>query len=96
MLKPFAIVFTAAAVGVSAPVVGVLPGDAQVDISWKTPSSPVEFVVVEQSVNGGANWKQIALLPGSANHYLVEELTNGTSYWFRIKWLNKGIPSAPS
>ena len=96
MLKPFAIVFTAAAVGVSAPVVGVLPGDAQVDISWKTPSSPVEFVVVEQSVNGGANWKQIALLPGSANHYLVEELTNGTNYWFRIKWLNKGIPSAPS
>lgn len=96
MLKPFALMFTAAAIGISAPVVGVLPGDAQVDISWKAAASPVEFVVVEESINGGANWKQIAMLPGSATHYLIEELTNGTNYWFRVKWLNKGIPSAPS
>ena len=96
MLKPFALMFTAAAIGISAPVVGTLPGDGQVDISWKAPASPVEFVTVEQSINGGANWKQIAMLPGSASHYLVEELTNGTNYWFRVKWLNKGIPSAPS
>ena len=96
MLKPFALFFTAAAIGISAPVVGVLPGDAQVDISWKAPASPVDFVAVEQSVNGGANWKQIAMLPGTASHYLVEELTNGTNYWFRVKWINKGIPSAPS
>ena len=96
MLKPFALIFTAAAIGISAPVVGVLPGEAQVDISWKAPASPVDFVAVEQSVNGGANWKQIAMLPGTASHYLVEELTNGTNYWFRVKWINKGIPSAPS
>jgi len=96
MLKPFALIFTAAAIGISAPVVGVLPGDAQVDISWKAPASPVDFVTVEQSTNGGANWKQIAMLPGTASHYLVEELTNGTNYWFRVRWMNKGIPSTPS
>ena len=96
MLKPFALIFTAAAIGISAPVVGVLPGDAQVDVSWKAPASPVDFVVVESSSNGGADWKQIAMLPGSATHYLVEDLTNGTNYWFRVKWMSKGIPSAPS
>ena len=96
MLKPFALIFTAAAIGISAPVVGVLPGDAQVEISWKSPSSPVEFVVIESSNNGGADWKQIAMLPGSVTRYLVEDLTNGTNYWFRVKWMSKGIPSSPS
>ena len=96
MLKTFALIFTAAAVGLSAPVIGVLPGDTQVDISWKAPASPVDFVLVEESRNGGAEWKQIAMLPGSATHYLVDELTNGTNYWFRVKWMNKGIPSSPS
>ena len=96
LLKPFALLFSAAAIGLSAPVVGVLSGDSQIDISWKAPTSPVEFVVVEESSNGGANWKQLAVLPGSSTHYLVEDLTNGTNYWFRVKWLNKGIPSAPS
>ena len=47
MLRPLALIFTAAAVGLSAPVIGVLPGDTQVDISWKAPTSPVDFVVVD-------------------------------------------------
>jgi hypothetical protein len=96
MLRPLALIFTAAAVGLSAPVIGVLPGDTQVDISWKAPTSPVDFVVVEESRNGGADWKQIAMLPGSATHHLVDDLTNGTNYWFRVKWMSKGIPSSPS
>lgn len=96
MLKPFALIFTAAAVGLSAPVIGVLPGDTQVDISWKAPASPVDFIIVEESRNAGADWKQIAMLPGSATHHLVDDLTNGTNYWFRVKWMSKGIPSSPS
>ena len=96
MLKTFALMFTAAAVGISAPVVGVLPGDTQVNVSWKAPASPVDFVLVEESRNAGADWKQIAMLPGSATNHLVDELTNGTNYWYRVKWMSKGIPSAPS
>lgn len=96
MLKPIALAVSAAAIGLSAPVLGVQPGDAQVNVSWKAPASSVDFVVVEQSTNGGATWKAVETLPGTATHVLIDGLANGTSYWFRAHWLVKGIPSGQS
>ncbi len=93
MLKPLAIVISAAAIGLSAPVLGVQPGDSQVNVTWKAPASPVDYVVVEQSTNGGATWKKIETLPGNATSLLVDGLDNGSNYWFRARWLVKGIPS---
>lgn len=96
MLKPLAIVISAAAVGLSAPVIGVQPGDSEVNVTWKAPATPVDFVIIEQSTNGGATWKKIDTVPGTANHLLVEGLQNGTNYWFRARWQVKGIPSNQS
>ena len=93
MLKPLAIVISAAAIGLSAPIVGVQPGDSEVNVTWKAPSSPVDFVIVEQSTNGGATWKKVDTVPGTATHLLVDGLTNETNYWFRARWVVKGIPS---
>ena len=96
MLKPFAAIFSAAVVGLSAPIIGVLPGDSQVDITWQAPTTPVDFVAIEQSTNGGATWKQIDQVPGITTHYLVDSVQNGTNYWYRIRWILNGIPSNPS
>ena len=96
MLRPIALAISAAAIGLSVPVLGVQPGDSQVNVTWKAPSSPVDYVVVEQSTNGGATWKTINTLPGNATHVLVDGLQNNTSYWFRAHWLVKGIPSGQS
>ena len=93
MLKPLAIVISAAAIGLSAPIIGVQPGDSEVNVTWKAPASPVDFVIVEQSTNGGATWKKVDTVPGTATHLLVDGLTNETNYWFRARWVVKGIPS---
>lgn len=96
MLKSLAIVISAAAIGLSAPVLGVQPGDSEVNLTWKAPASAVDFVIVEQSTNAGATWKKIETLPGNATHVLIDGLKNETDYWFRAHWLIKGIPSNQS
>jgi hypothetical protein len=96
MLKAVVALFVAAAVGMSAPVISVQTGDSEVQITWKAPSSPVDYVLIDQSTNAGASWKQIDQIPGQSTSYLVEDLKNGTSYWFRVRFLKKGIPSEPS
>ena len=96
MLKPIALAISAAAIGLSVPVIGVQPGDSEVNVSWKAPATSVDYVVVEQSTNGGATWKVVETLPGTATHVLIDGLTNGTNYWFRAHWLVKGIPSGQS
>ena len=96
MHKAIAGLFAATLTAISAPVVTVTPGYSEVQVTWDAPTSPVDYVVVQESTNAGANWKQIAQLPGLSTSYLADSLNNGSKYWFRVQFLSKGIPSDPS
>ena len=96
MHKAIAGFFAATITALSAPVVSVIPGYSEVQVTWDAPTSPVDFVLVQESTNAGASWKQIAQLPGLTTTYLADSLTNGNKYWFRVQFVAKGIPSDPS
>ena len=96
MHKAIAGFFAATLTAISAPIVTVTPGYSEVQISWDAQASPVDYVLVQESTNAGASWKQIAQLPGLSTNYLADSLNNGSKYWFRVQFLSRGIPSDPS
>ena len=83
-------------------VVGV-SGNAQVSLTWVTPTSlggsPISDYVVQYSSNSGASWTQFTHAVSTATSATVTGLTNGTSYVFRtaaVTGAGTGAFSAPS
>jgi len=66
--------------------------DTQVALNWdQTTESSVTGYEIEQSTDGGNTWKVISKNTGSvASGYLVDKLTTGTTYTYRIKALAFG------
>lgn len=66
--------------------------DTQVALNWdQTTEGSVIGYEIEQSTDGGINWSVISKNTGSvATGYLVDKLTTGTTYTFRIKALAFG------
>ena len=63
--------------------------DTQVALNWdQTSQKSVISYEIEQSVDGGTTWKVVTSSTGSSSSgYLINGLTPGTSYSFRIKAL---------
>ena len=76
-----------ASVGVGSPNPIAVPGDSQVKITWVGTSQPIFGVAVEESLDSGNTWITAARLPPNSTHVNVQNLTNGKSYWFRLRWI---------
>ena len=63
-------------------------GNQQVDLSWTAPSSNGGATITdyEYSQNGSATWTSTG---GTATSYTVRNLTNGQSYSFRVRAVNR-------
>jgi Secretion system C-terminal sorting domain/Fibronectin type III domain len=61
-----------------------------ITVSWlnKTPDADIENTYVEQLMNG--NWQVISVLPTSVNSLIIPNLSEGTTYQFRVRSRNNG------
>lgn len=61
-------------------------GNAQVALTWTAPSSPASIsdYVVQYSSDNGSTWTTFADGTSTSNSATVSNLTNGTSYKFRV------------
>jgi titin len=90
-------------------------GDASATLTWSAPTSggaAITDYVIELSQDNGATWNEFSHAASSATSATVAELTNGTSYVFRVAAINsegagafstqsvavtpRAVPSAPS
>lgn len=74
------------------------PDDAQVALSWDDPQD-VSITRYQYNQRTGVAWGAWRDIPGSGaatTSFIVENLTNGTSYDFAIRALNLAGPSTPS
>jgi len=62
-------------------------GDAQVSLSWKAPSSDGGAAITGYRVYQGASKKPVASVTGTAT--TVKNLSNGTTYSFKVTAVNK-------
>ena len=98
ILKTVAGFFAATTAGLGSPVPTAIAGDSQVKISWAPPTQSIFGVEVEESLDG-TTWIATPKLPFNSTHVNIQNLTNGKSYWFRVRWIwldnTLGIPSPP-
>jgi len=76
-----------ASIGIGSPNPTAVPGDSQVKITWVGTSQPIFGVAVEESLDSGNTWITAARLPPNSTHVNLQNLTNGKSYWFRLRWI---------
>ena len=80
--------------------VRIVPGDAQLVVSWTAVDTATGYTV--QWKSGGVNYntgdRQVTVTPGSTTRYTISGLTNGTEYTVRViatrTDANDGPPSA--
>ena len=80
--------------------VRIVPGDAQLVVSWTAVDTATGYTV--QWKSGGVNYntgdRQVTVTPGSTTRYTISGLTNGTEYTVRViatrTGANDGPPSA--
>ncbi len=66
---------------------GATAGDAQVSLSWKAPSSDGGAAITGYRVYQGTSKKPVASVTGTAT--TVKNLSNGTTYSFKVTAVNK-------
>lgn len=75
-------------------------GTGQATVTWTAPSSnggaTIVNYVVEHSSNGGKNWTKVSSPLSSSTTRTVSNLTNGTSYVFRVTAQNVKGSSSPA
>jgi len=76
-----------AGVGIGSPNPTAVPGDSQVKITWVGTSQPIFGIAVEESLDSGNTWITAVRLPPNSTHVNLQNLTNGKSYWFRLRWI---------
>lgn len=97
LVKGLVTLFMATSAGIGSPTPTAVPGESQVKISWPAATQPVFGVAVEESLDSGTTWSTALRLPPTSTHANIQNLTNGKSYWFRLRWIwidgSLGIPS---
>ena len=97
LVKGLVTLFMATTAGIGSPTPTAVPGESQVKISWPEATQPVFGVAVEESLDSGTTWSTALRLPPTSTHANIQNLTNGKSYWFRLRWIwidgSLGIPS---
>jgi len=87
----------AATTGLGAPSATVVAGESQALINWVAPTSAINGIEIEESIDSGNNWVPVTKLPPTSTHIRVQNLTDGKDYWFRVRWIwpdnSLGIPS---
>ena len=79
-----------------------VPGNGQATVSWTPPAysaSPITHYRVQLSTNGGATWATVVDLNLPVTSTVVNGLSNGTAYIFRVQATSQvgdGAWSAPS
>ena len=66
-------------------------------VSWRPPASnggsALQHFVVQESPNGGVNWRGLATLPATVTTYSATRLASGGHYLFRVAALNATFAS---
>lgn len=57
---------------------------SQIDLSWTNGSSNESGFIVEQQIDGGAVWEEIANLPAASTSYSAMGLAADTTYHYRV------------
>ena len=78
---------TVASVGVGSPNPIATAANSQVKISWAASTQSILGVAVEESLDSGNSWITVVRLPPNSTHVNVQNLINGKSYWFRLRWI---------
>ena len=76
-----------ASVGVGSPNPIATAANSQVKISWAAATQSILGVAVEESLDSGNSWITAVRLPPNSTHVSVQNLINGKSYWFRLRWI---------
>ena len=76
-----------ASVGVGSPNPIATAANSQVKISWTAATQSILGVAVEESLDSGNSWITAVRLPPNSTHVSVQNLINGKSYWFRLRWI---------
>lgn len=97
VVKALGALFMATNLGVGSPIPTALSADSQVKITWPAATQPIFGVDVEESLDAGITWKTVVKLPPTSTHVNIQNLINGKSYWFRVRWIwlddSLGVPS---
>ncbi len=76
-----------ASAGVGSPNPIASAANSQVKISWAAATQSILGVAVEESLDSGNSWITAVRLPPNSTHVNVQNLVNGKSYWFRLRWI---------
>ena len=97
LVRGLVTLFMATNTGIGSPAATAVSGESQVKIAWPAATQPVFGVAVEESLDSGITWTTAVRLPPTSTHANIQNLTNGKSYWFRLRWIwldgSLGIPS---
>ena len=77
--------------------VGVIPGNAQLVVTWTAVSTATGYTVQWMSSGQGYNIgdRQATVTPGSTTRYTIPSLTNGTEYTVRVIATRTGADDGP-
>ena len=77
--------------------VGVVPGNAQLVVTWTAVSTATGYTVQWMSSGQGYNTgdRQATVTPGSTTRYTIPSLTNGTEYTVRVIATRTGADDGP-
>ena len=77
--------------------VGVVPGNAQLVVTWTAVSTATGYTVQWMSGGQGYNTgdRQATVTPGSTTRYTIPSLTNGTEYTVRVIATRTGADDGP-
>ena len=87
LYKTLVALTAAASAGVGSPNPIATAANSQVKISWAAATQSILGVAVEESLDSGNSWITAVRLPPNSTHVSVQNLINGKSYWFRLRWI---------